>query len=65
MMMPQLSKPGWALSVIAALTIMLQTSNIYNPYAIMDEFKISNKADAQLIGKPYSYTASSYYAVVA
>lgn len=63
-MMRQLSKPGWALSAMAALTIMLQAPNIYNPFTIMDDFNISNKADAQLIGKSESYTRDSCYAAI-
>lgn len=50
-MLPQLSPPGWALLVIAALTIIMQTPNIYNPSAFMAEFGISNKPAAQLIGR--------------
>ena len=51
-MVPQLSPPGWALLAIAALTIIMQTPNIYNPSAFMAEFGISNKPAAQLIGRP-------------
>lgn len=48
-MIPQLSPPGWTLLVIAALTIIMQTPNIYNPSAFMAEFGISDKPVAQLI----------------
>ncbi len=51
-MLPQLSPPGWTLLVIAALTIIMQTPNIYNPSAFMADFRISNKPTAQLIGRP-------------
>lgn len=50
-MIPQLSPPGWTLLVIAALTIIMQTPNIYNPSAFMAEFGISDKPVAQLIGR--------------
>lgn len=51
-MIPQLSPPGWTLLVIAALTIIMQTPNLYSPSAFMAEFGISNKPTAQLIGRP-------------
>jgi len=51
MMIPQLSLPGWALALIATLTILMQAPNIYNPSTFMDEFKLTNKPAAQLIGK--------------
>jgi len=57
-MVPHLSPPGWALSVMAALTIIMQTPNLYNPSAFMAEFQISSPAAAQLIGKPWSYARS-------
>lgn len=60
-MVPQLSPPGWALSIIAALTIIMQTPNLYNPSAFMAEFEISNKPTAQLIGKLFSYIDSLYH----
>ena len=63
-MIPQLSPPGWALSVIAAITIIMQIPNIYNPSALMAEFQISNKSEAQLIGNPRSSTESPYYTAV-
>lgn len=51
MKIPQLSPPGWALSIMAVVTIIMQTPNIYNPSALMTEFQLSNKPAAQLIGK--------------
>lgn len=55
-MIPQLSPPGWALSIIAALTIIMQVPNIYNPSAFMVEYQISSGRAAQLIGEPWSHT---------
>jgi len=46
-----LSPPGWALSIIAILTIVMQAPNIYNPSAFMTEFNLTNKPAAQLIGQ--------------
>ncbi len=62
-MIPHLSPPGWALSVIAALTIVIQIPNIYNPSDFMAEFQILNKAVAQLIGKSRSFIPSPYNTV--
>jgi len=49
-MIPHLSPPGWALSLIAALTIIMQIPNIYNPSDFIAEYQILNEAVAQLIG---------------
>jgi len=49
--MPMLSPPGWALSIMATLTIIMQAPNLYNPSAFMTEFNLASKPAAQLIGK--------------
>ena len=51
-MLPHLSPPGWALSIIAVLTILMQAPNIFDPSKFMAEFKLTNKPAAQLIGEP-------------
>ncbi len=49
--MPMLSPSGWALSIMATLTIIMQAPNLYNPSAFMTEFNLASKPAAQLIGK--------------
>lgn len=55
MRIPRLSPPGWALSVIAVLTIIMYAPSIYNPSAFMTEFRLSNEPAARLIGKSWLY----------
>lgn len=46
------SPPGWALAIIAVVTILLQGLDIYDPTAFMKDLGISDRDDARVIGMP-------------
>ena len=50
-----ISRPGWALSIIAVVTIITQIATLINPSSFIQDFKIDSVEAVRLIGNaPFS-----------